>query len=278
MGRKIVLTLNGVTSVTYVEPDESIARSGRIALQIHAGAPMVVQFKDILIQELPEPTVGRPAEPGFHLRTVKTDSGERKYTVSLPPGYDGTKEFPVVLFLHGAGERGDDGVISGQVGLGAAVFGRPEKYPFIGVYPQAKKTWKGGSEDSNAAIAALDDVLANFKADRKRVLLTGLSMGGAGSWDLAATQPERFVAVVPICGRGQVETASKMKSLPVWVLVGDADRKETVLNCRAMIEALRAAGSTKAHETEYRGVPHNSWDRAYNDPALIKWMLGHLAP
>lgn len=276
LGPKIVLTLNGVTSVTYTEPDASIARTGRIGLQIHAGGPMVIQFKDLWIQPLPEPVADRPAEPGFHLRTVKTDDGERKYSVSLPPGYDGTKEFPVVLFLHGSGERGEDGLVSAQVGLGAAVFGRPEKYPFIGVYPQAKKTWKAGTPDSQAAISALEDVLSHFKADRKRVALTGLSMGGAGSWDLAATEPARFVAVAPICGRGDVKTAEKLKSLPTWVLVGDADGKATVINGREMVEALRTAGAENVHSTEYRGVPHNSWDRAYNDPALLKWLLGHL--
>ncbi|AGA29711.1 family 16 glycoside hydrolase [Singulisphaera acidiphila] len=275
IGRKIVITLNGVNSVTYVEPDETIARTGRIGLQIHAGGPMVIQFKDLLIQALPEPTADRPAEPGFHLRTIKTDDGERKYSVSLPPGYDGSKEFPVVMFLHGSGERGDDGIISAQVGLGSAVFGRPEDYPFIAVYPQARKSWKADSEDSKAALAALDDVLKNYKADPKRVALTGLSMGGSGSWDLAAAQPERFVAVVPICGQGEVGSAAKLKSVPVWVVVGDADGQKTVINAREMTQALRDAGA-KVHETEYRGVPHNSWDRAYNDPALLKWLTGHL--
>ncbi|WP_406700285.1 family 16 glycoside hydrolase [Singulisphaera sp. Ch08] len=275
MGSKIVLTLNGVTSVSYVEPDETIARTGRIGLQIHAGGPMDVQFKDVLIQALPEPTAGRPAEPGFHLRTVKAEDGERKYSVSLPPGYDGSKVFPVVMFLHGSGERGDDGIVSAQVGLGSAVFGRPEDYPFIAVYPQAKKTWKADSEDSKAALAALDDVLKTFKADPKRVALTGLSMGGSGSWDLAATHPERFVAVAPICGQGSVESAVKLKSVPVWVLVGDADGRQTVINGREMTKALRDAGA-KVKATEYRGVPHNSWDRAYHDPALLKWLISHL--
>lgn len=275
IGRKIVITLNGVNSVTYVEPDEAIARTGRIGLQIHAGGPMVIQFKDLLIQALPEPTADRPAEPGFHLRTVKTGDGERKYSVSLPPDYDGSKEFPVVMFLHGSGERGDDGIISAQVGLGSAVFGRPQDYPFIAVYPQARETWKADSEDSKAALAALDDVLKNYKADPKRVALTGLSMGGSGSWDLAAAQPERFVAVVPICGQGKVGSAAKLKSVPIWVVVGGADGRKTVINAREMTQALRDAGA-KVHETEYRGVPHNSWDRAYNDPALLKWLIGHL--
>jgi predicted peptidase len=84
--------------------------------------------------------------------------------------------------------------------------------------------------------------------------------------------PDRFAAVVPVCGRGDEANAKVLKGVPVWAFVGDADSNATVLNTRAMIEALRAAGAT-ARETEYRGVGHNSWDRAYNDAALFAWML-----
>jgi predicted peptidase len=106
------------------------------------------------------------------------------------------------------------------------------------------------------------------------VILTGLSMGGSGSWSVAAAHPERFAAVVPICGRGRTETAATLVNakLPVWFIVGDADRDQTVLNGREMVQALRAAGG-EARLTEYRDVGHNSWDRAYNDPALIGWVL-----
>ena len=125
------LSLNGVESVKYNETDPAIARDGRIAVQIHAGGPMKVEFKDIYIQPLPDPE-GRRADanaPGFHLRTVKTPTGERKYTVFVPNGYDGTKAFPAVLFLHGSGERGDDGIKGGQIGLGAAILGASRAVP-----------------------------------------------------------------------------------------------------------------------------------------------------
>jgi predicted peptidase len=237
---------------------------------------MEVQFKDLLIQPLPtpdEPTSSSDLEkPGFHLRTLKTGPGERKYTVFVPNGYDGRKAFPVGLFLHGSGERGEDGITSAQVGLGAAIHGHPEDYPMIVVFPQARQSWRPESDDTAAALAALDDVQATYKTDRNRVILTGLSMGGSGSWRLAAAHPERFAAVVPICGRGETGEVEKIKGLPVWFVVGDADAAQTVLNGRAMVEALRAAGA-QASLTEYRGVGHNSWDRAYNNPRLIDWML-----
>jgi poly(3-hydroxybutyrate) depolymerase/prenyltransferase beta subunit len=277
MGSRIVLRLNGVTSVDYKETDPTVARDGKIALQIHAGGPMEIQFKDVLIQTLPTRTAENADRPGFHVRTLETGGGEKKYTVFVPPGYDGARTFPVVLFLHGSGERGDDGVNSAQVGLGAAIAGHPEDYPVIAVCPQAKQSWRADSDDIRDALATLEDALANYRVDRSRVALTGLSKGGSGSWGLAAARPELFAAVVPICGSGRTETASSLKGLPVWTFVGDADRDRTVLGTRAMVEGVRAAGG-KALETEYRGVGHNSWDRAYNDPALVAWMLAQKRP
>jgi predicted esterase len=276
-GDKIVLSINGKRSVEYHEPDAAIARSGMLAVQIHAGGPMEVQYKDVMIQPLPTPTADKPAAPGFHLRTVKTDEGDRKYSLYVPEGYDGTRVFPVILFLHGSGERGQDGITPAQVGIGPAIFNRPHGVPALVVFPQARQTWAAGSADINAALKALDDVMTSFATDPHRVILTGLSMGGRGSWDLAAAHPERFAAVVPICGRGQPADAAKLKALPVWSFCGDADRDQTVLNMRSMVEALQKEGSSP-RLTEYRGVPHQSWDRVYNDPEVIDWMLGQRKP
>ena len=272
MGDSIRIFLNGIRSVDYKETDPDIKKEGKIAVQIHAGGPMQIEFKDVWIQPLPRPTTDDLDKPGFHLRTVKVGETERKYSVYLPRGYDGKRSFPVALFLHGSGERGSDGVLGAQVGLGAAIHAHPDDYPLIAVFPQAQKTWNADSDDARGALAALDDVLKAYKGDPDRVILTGLSMGGSGSWSIAAANPERFAAVVPVCGRGQEANAQILKPLPIWAFIGDADRTESVLNTRAMVLALRSAGG-HARETEYRGVGHNSWDRAYNDPALIGWML-----
>ena len=276
-GDKIVLSINGKRSVEYHEPDAAIARSGLLALQIHAGGPMEVQYKDVLIQPLPTPTADKPIAPGFHLRTVKTDQGARKYSLYVPEDYDGTRVFPVILFLHGSGERGEDGITPAQTGIGPAIFNRPHGVPALVVFPQARQTWAAGSPDSDAALKALDDVMTSFATDPHRVILTGLSMGGSGSWQLATAHPERFAAVVPICGRGKPEDAAKLKTLPVWSFCGDADRDQTVLNMRSMVEALQKEGSSP-RITEYRGVGHQSWDRVYNDPEVIDWMLAQRKP
>jgi acetyl esterase/lipase/prenyltransferase beta subunit len=279
MGDRITLTLNGQDTVRdYEETEANIARTGLVAVQMHAGSPMEIQFKDLMIQPLPAPTAENPTQPGFHLRTVQTDQGERKYTVYVPEGYDGSKTFPVILFLHGAGERGQDGITPAQVGFGPAILNRSGGIPALVVFPQARQTWAAGLPDSMAALKALDDVLGTYKTDPKRVILTGLSMGGHGSWDLATAQSERFAAVVPICGGpGGLEGVARLKALPVWTFCGDADRDETVHNLRAMTEALQRDGAA-ARLTEYRGVGHNSWDRAYNNPELLDWMLAQRRP
>jgi pimeloyl-ACP methyl ester carboxylesterase len=276
-GDGITLTLNGKDSVTYRETDANIARDGLLAVQIHAGGPMEVQYKDMYIQPLPTPTTDVPGQPGFMLRTVSTADGHRKYALYLPAGYDGTRPFPVILFLHGAGHRGSDGVAPAQMGIGPALLNRPGGVPALVVMPQARESWQAGSADSDAALKALDDVLASYKADPKRVILTGVSMGGRGSWSLAAKYPERFAAVVPVCGPGEVADAEKIKGLPVWSFCGDADRDETVINMRRMVEAIKSAGGT-ARMTEYRGVGHRSWDRVYNDREVIDWMLAQAKP
>ena len=265
MGDHITLSLNGVTSVDYREDDPKIARDGQIAVQIHAGGPMEVQFKDVLIQPLPSPTADDATSPGFHLRTVKTPQGDRKYTVFVPEGYDDKREFPAVLFLHGSGERGDDGIQGAQVGLGAAIARPSRDFPMIAVFPQARKTWAADSDDAKAALAALDDVLASYKVDRKRVVLTGLSMGGAGPGRSPPPIPSGSRPSCPSAAPGRPRPPPTLKGRPLWTFVGDADRDRIVRNTREMVAALRAAGA-KPRLTEYRGVGHNSWDRAYYDP------------
>ncbi len=141
-GDHIRLYLNSVQSVDYHEAESNIARAGRAAVQIHAGGPMTVEFKNILIQPVPTPKADSSVEPGFHLRTLSSEKGGRKYAVSLPKGYDGKTVFPVILFLHGSGERGEDGILPTQAGIGPAVFNNRDAFPAVVVYPQAKTTWR----------------------------------------------------------------------------------------------------------------------------------------
>jgi len=228
------------------------------------------------------------AEPkhGFIDKVYNGPEGEGKYIVFIPKAYDGSKEFPIILFLHGAGETGTDGKKQAEVGLGKAVKAHADTFPFIVVFPQSqKRTWGAASEDGKRALAILDIVMKEYKSDPKRVYLTGLSMGGFGTWSMAAAHPEKWAAIAPICGgigRPRAEnsseqlkkTAEKIKDLPCWCFHGDADNAVPVQMSRDAIKALKDAGGNPKY-TEYPGVGHNSWDKAYATQELYDWFLAH---
>jgi predicted peptidase len=212
---------------------------------------------------------------GFVDKIHKDSAGEHKYVVFIPHDYKGDKEFPVILFLHGSGETADgkNKRMPVEVGIGPAIKKREKTFPFITVIPQAeKRPWSAGSTDGKMAIAILDEVCSQYKTDTKRIYLTGLSMGGMGTFSHAAATPDRWAAIVPICGRGDVKTAEKIKDIPCWCFHGDADTSVKVTGSRDMIEAIKKAGGMPKY-TEYPGVPHNSWDKAYDTEELYEWLL-----
>ena len=213
------------------------------------------------------------AKNGFLNKIYKGKDGDVKYIVFVPKSYTGDKEFPVILFLHGAGESGTDGLKQAGTGLGKSIRDKKGDFPFITVFPQSQKGgWKADSAEGKRAVAILDEVLKTYKTDPKRVYLTGLSMGGYGTWSLAAAYPDRWAAIAPICGGGDPKNADKIKNLPCWSFCGDKDNAKLVENNRAMNKALKAAGSSARYE-EYPGIGHNSWDRAYATPELYTWFL-----
>jgi len=212
---------------------------------------------------------------GFVHKNHKGADGESKYVVFVPHDYKADKEFPVILFLHGAGSTGDDGQKQAKGGIAKAIRDKKEKFPFIVVMPQAKtKGWQAGNDNGKRAIAILDEVQKDYKTDKKRVYLTGLSMGGYGTWNFAAAYPERWAAIAPICGGGNPKTAGKFKDVPCWCFHGDADKTVSVEKSREMIKALKDVGGKPKYD-EYPGVDHNSWDRAYGNAELYTWFLKH---
>jgi predicted peptidase len=194
--------------------------------------------------------------------------------VYVPREYTPKQKWPVILFLHGAGERGNDGFAQARVGIGPELWAHPERFPCLVVMPQAPREGRWSGPWNDLALRAVDDVVRKYHGDRDRLYLTGLSMGGFGSWEIAAAHPDKFAAVIPICGRGRpAEMASALKSLPIWVFHGDADTAVPVQSSRDMVEAIKSAGSTTIQYTEFPGVGHNSWDTAYRDPKVIEWLL-----
>ena len=234
-------------------------------------------------------------ETGFLDRTVSVGGGSYRYQVYVPADFRSKKSWPVILFLHGAGERGSDGLLQTDVGIGHAIRLDASRFPFLVVLPQCGRGKIWGEPDMQAqALAALDASIQEFHGDRKRVYLTGLSMGGFGTWELAARNPGRFAAIVPICAGVQppegwpqlrvtliddpkitdpfAEVARRIGSTPVWIFHGDADPAVPVEQSRHMAAALKAAGADFKY-TEYPGVGHFSWDKAYGEPELVPWLL-----
>jgi predicted peptidase len=211
---------------------------------------------------------------GFLDRVFKdVDGKEAKYVLFIPKDYDGKKAYPLIFFLHGAGETGTEGKKQAEVGIGKAIKEQADTFPFITVFPQSqKRTWKADSDDGKRALAILDETEKEYKVDKKRVYLTGLSMGGFGTWSMAETFPEKWAAIVPICGGGDPKTAEKIKNIPCWIFHGDADNAVKVDRSRDMKKALETAGGKPIY-TEYAGVGHNSWDKAYATKELYDWLL-----
>lgn len=219
----------------------------------------------------------RPAdkiEHGFLNRVIKDPDGkEAKYVLFVPYSYKGDKPFPTILFLHGAGETGSDGEKQARTGLGNAIRKQEQTFGFIAIFPQSqKRTWQADSDDGQRAMRILAQVQKNYKVDPKRIHLTGLSMGGFGTWSLAAAYPTKWAAMVPICGGGDPNHALVIKHIPCWCFHGDADTAVKVDRSREMIKALKAVGGKPKYD-EYPGVGHNSWDKAYGTPELYDWLL-----
>jgi predicted peptidase len=212
---------------------------------------------------------------GFVEKTFKGDDGESKYVVFVPHDYKPGKASPIILFLHGAGETEGGKKMPVDVGIATHIKTVEKSFPFFVVIPQSKKrTWQADSPDGKRAMAMLEATEKEYGTDPKRVYLTGLSMGGFGTWSLAAKHPERWAAIAPICGGGDAKSAAKIKDVPCWCFHGDADNVVVPKRSQDMIEALKKAGG-KPKYTEYAGVGHNSWDKAYGTKELYDWLLEH---
>jgi predicted peptidase len=215
--------------------------------------------------------------PGFHTREyVDADKSVHRYVIFVPYKIaEGTRP-PALLFLHGSGERGSNGLDQIMVGLGPAIWKQKGAFPFVTVLPQCRGggNWQADGADAMRALEMLKLAQQEFDTDPDRVYLTGLSMGGGGTWSIAAKHPKMFAAIVPMCAQSNLEIAPKLAEahLPVWDFCGDADRAGTVSFSRKMHEALTKAGAD-AKYTEYPGVGHNCWDNAYGTPELYTWLL-----
>jgi predicted peptidase len=203
------------------------------------------------------------------------DGTKVDYLVYLPPEYesDGENKFPFMLFLHGRGES-HGGIQSVAKWGPPQMVARGENLPFIIVSPQCPPGDFWSSDKQLKVVSELmDGIMSTYAVDPQRVYLTGLSMGGFGSWSLAAQSPEKFAAVVPICGAGDPKRAERLKDLPIWVFHGDQDNVIPIKRSTEMVDAIRAAGGTQIRYTTLEHVGHNSWSAAYSTPEIYEWLL-----
>jgi predicted peptidase len=220
-----------------------------------------------------------------------------RYNVLMPEGYLSQSEthvgsevqlYPLIIFLHGAGERGSDNEI--QVmhikGIFLDSLNR-KKFPAFVIAPQCptgkrwvESSWKVSrhimpekpSVSITLTMQLIDSMLRNFPIDKNRIYITGLSMGGFGTWDLICRYPEKFAAAIPICGGGDTNMAKKIKNKPIWAFHGSDDKVVKVILSRNMINSIKQEGGTPKY-TEYKGVGHDSWVKAYKEKGLLEWLF-----
>lgn len=224
---------------------------------------------------------------------VSPEGGKLLYRLLSPQGYDKSKTYPLILFLHGAGERGDDNrkqLVHGMKDF--ATDAAQDRHPCFVVAPQCPDGEKwvdvSWSEEkhtmpvnpSNAMRMTLEllDVLSReFSVDRRCVYVTGLSMGGFGAWDALSRKPDLFAAAVPICGGGDPAQVKRFAHIPVWAFHGDKDDAVKPVCSRDLVAALKAAGGSPRY-TEYANTGHDSWTATYANPDVHEWLFAQRKP
>ncbi len=195
------------------------------------------------------------------------------YQVFGSPKLDPLGRYPIVVYLHGSGGRGDDN--EKQMEGGARVFAKESNYserPCFVIAPQCPENDGWGGARGEDVVALIEEVADNLPVDRDRVYITGFSMGGFGTWSLMKSHPDLMAAAVPIAGGGDANAAETMKAIPVWAFHGDEDDQVDVERSRKPVEALRALGAAVKY-TEYEGMGHGSAGPAYDTEELHTWMF-----
>ena len=218
-----------------------------------------------------------PAKPQSSPQSAHTMNQEvtlqLDYLLYLPENYETSKEkWPLLVFLHGLGERGRDINKVKATGL-PELIEQGKQVPFIVVSPQCPGTSWWPYETSKV-LALIDEITEKYPVDKNRIYLTGLSMGGFGTWAVAGAYPDRFAAVAPICGGGYPFVAVNLKNVPVWAFHGGADPVVPIEKSKEMVDAVNQAGGT-AKLTVYPGVGHDSWTQTYKNDELYQWLLSH---
>ncbi|TVR99811.1 MAG: phospholipase [Rhodospirillales bacterium] len=220
-------------------------------------------------------TIGEPGRQVEARLTLPGSTDRISFLLFLPAGYRPAPDpgWPLMIFLHGAGERGSDLSLVARHGPPRIAATRPD-FPFVLASPQcpADAGWEAGR-----VLSLIDHLVAGLNVDPDRIVLTGLSLGGYGVWAVAAARPDGFAALLPVCGRGDPAIAPALRHLPAWLFHGEDDDVVPISGSRVMAEALRAAGAS-VRFTVFPGVGHDSWTETYATPEVYDWLLGQRRP
>ncbi len=231
---------------------------------------------------VPSEAAGKDIQRGFVAKTIEMGEKDIKYVVYVPESYDAKKPMPTIIFLNGYGECGTDGWRQ-CYHFGGAIMLKAADWPFLVIFPQKQYNKPSASEEPTPWVDQDEMVMAilkksekEYRIDKTRLYLTGLSQGGFGTWALGAKHTDLFAAIAPCCGWGSKQTAETLAKakMPIWTFHGDADQAVNVECSKEMTTWVTDAGG-ECKLTIYPGVGHNSWDKAYREEKLGEWFLQH---
>lgn len=259
--------------------------AGMIKLLTGCATTDIVEDKPVSISGL------SPVATGFINKTLGDSAVMKRYVVYVPGEYTADQAWPMIVFLHGAGERGKDGLIQTEVGLGTAIRRHMNQWPAIVVMPQCPENqfWDSILPDLEQAMA---NTKAEYRIDASRIYLTGLSMGGYGTWIWGAMKSDTFAALMPICGGGELpdikhligvkgdtdpmgtleERVKRLATVPIWAFHGADDTVVLPERSREMVKRVEQAGGSVRY-TEFPKTGHDSWSQAYTDETAIHWLF-----
>jgi predicted peptidase len=228
------------------------------------------------------PCAGQNAVDGFVARVHRHGSQSMPYRLFIPPAYQQGTQYPLVLWLHGAGGSGGDNraQIAGDQILGTHTWTKPEnqaKHPAFVLAPQSSTNWVSSgldrlSPEMSMVLSILDAVRSEFNIDPARIYIAGQSDGGIGTWNVITQKPDLFAAAIPLCGGGDPSQVSKIANMPIWAFHGERDKVISVTESRKMINALKRTGGHPRY-TEYSNVGHDVWPRAFAESDLVEWLF-----
>jgi predicted peptidase len=213
-----------------------------------------------------------PAGTGMMLRTMSFNGSDEKYSVYVPPTYDAKKSYATIIFLSGLFEGGDDGVTQTTVGIGPQIAKRPERFKdFIVVFPQSDSGNWNKQAHHDLAWSAFEHVAKDYNIDRSRVIVTGLSTGGLGTWQMAAKYPGRIAAIVPMAAQADQSLAPQLVRMPIWAFHNGGDILPPSSSTTGMVKKIKSLGGDPKM-TIYGALGHNCWNSAYSNAELFSWM------